>query len=98
METGESLSEDDIVALVTNATDDSKDTSSVDEYDPEPRIVTAAEVQKGLVQVIQFAEKQEWCTGKVILWLRDIRREIETTYQSQLKQTAIELFFIRSSV
>ena len=53
VETGKSLGEDDIVALVTSLCDDSADTSAI-EYDPAPHVVTAGE---GLSDAIAFIEQ-----------------------------------------
>ena len=63
VETGKSLGEDDIVALVTYTSDDSADTSAIDEYDPAPHIVTAGKAKRGLSDAIAFTEQQQLCEG-----------------------------------
>ena len=92
VETGKSLSEDDIVALVTSSGDDSAETSTIDEYDPTPRIVTAKEAKTGLTDIISLLEQQEWCDGTMLLWLHDLERELNSTYVSQLRQTSIDSY------
>ena len=93
VETGKSLGEDDIVALVTSTSDDSADTSAIDEYDPAPHVVTASEAKRGLSDAIAFIEQQQWCEGGMLLWLRDLEKKINSAYVSQLRQTSIEDYF-----
>jgi hypothetical protein len=89
VETGKSLSEDDIVALVMSSGDDSVGTSTIDEYDPAPRIVTAKEAKTGLTDIISFLEQQEWCDGTMLLWLHDLERELNSTYGRHQKKVSV---------